>query len=106
MDIYLHSSVKLRLRVLGYACSLENSICLQARENYSCEKSSARQEKKCSEHVLRGDGCLISCQWKRMLVEIGGILGVWFFPEQGKMTPAHDISAFMSKRQNAVCANG
>lgn len=26
--------------------------------------------------------------------------------EQGKMTPAHDISAFMSKRQNAVCANG
>lgn len=76
-DIYLHSSVKLRLRVLGYACSLENSICLQARENYSYEKSSARQEKKCSEHVLRGDGCLISCQWKRMLVEIGGILGVW-----------------------------
>lgn len=105
MDIYLHITVKLRHRVLGHAWGLENNILLRTRENYSCEKSSARQEKQSPEHMLRG--CWL---FSKLPVE-KNCLRVWVGSEvSGKkewseMTTARVLSAFMPKGHNAVCGN-
>ena len=54
MDVYCHNTVKLRHKFVGYAWGLENSILLKARENHSCEISSARQEKEYVQNTYFG----------------------------------------------------